>query len=393
VTPRLRLRARANGRPPARTPVPGDEKAPDAATDLTYIPGDDQALSDLDQTLADADQSAADVEQTLSDADQVGAQRDQSAADHDQQAADLDQASSNRARELGSDPLVYEQTRRIRASSTLERDISSHARQSVTHARDESAEQRDRVAAARDLAAEARDGHAAALDAEVERLAREREPDGETGLSNGQILLRAARERQRAAQSRELSAAQRAAAAEDREHAARDRQQAALDRQAFALELAISEVDEVTGALRRGVGLAAIRREIDRSRRTGTRLAVVFIDVDGLKRVNDELGHSAGDELLRSVVHCVHQELRSYDLIVRFGGDEFVCSLSGDGLASIGERFSRIGAHLSDAMPGASISIGWSQCGLEDTVETLIDRADAAMIASRRKPPVQRTAP
>ena len=87
---------------------------------------------------------------------------------------------------------------------------------------------------------------------------------------------------------------------------------------------------------------------------------------------------------MRNVVQCVSDEFRSYDLILRFGGDEFVCSLSGDGLDGISSRFERIAGRLSESTPRATISTGVSERRPEDTVETLIDRADGAMIAARR---------
>src|SRR5438132_6245992 len=84
--------------------------------------------------------------------------------------------------------------------------------------------------------------------------------------------------------------------------------------------------DDLTGALRRGTGLAMLQRELDRARRVrGRGTIVAFIDVDGLKRLNDTDGHSAGDQLLRDVVAAIRERVRSYDLVIRYGGDEFVC--------------------------------------------------------------------
>ena len=342
-------------------------------------------IADLEQTLSDAEQNSADVDQILSDSDQTGSEHDQISSDRDQAAADIDQAASDGERAQRGDPVAYERTRRMRADSTLERHTASRTRGSSSVVRDGVAEQRDRLAAARDLTSAARDQLAAALDAEIERLEREHRADEQARLSGHGIQLQAARERRLAAQSRARAALQRQAAAEDRAHAARDREFAALDRKAYAQELASAATDEVTGALRGGVGLAALQREMDRTKRTGEQLIVAFVDVDGLKAVNDNKGHSAGDALLRTVARLISDEFRSYDLILRFGGDEFVCSFSGDGLDEVGKRFERVGAHLSQAIPGASISIGVSQRRGEDTIQTLLDRADARMIGTRRE--------
>jgi diguanylate cyclase (GGDEF)-like protein len=313
-----------------------------------------------DETLAAVEQTGAGADQSLSDSDQNTSEKDQISSDRDQAAADIDQAASDGPRSESGLPADYERTR------------------------DRVSERRDGLAAARDIASAARDQLAATLDEEIERLERKRSPQQNAQSNGGRAHLRAALERRMAAESRARAALQRQAAAEDRASAARDRQHAALDRMAYAHELAAAATDEMTGALRRGVGLVALQREMDRTRRTGEQLIVAFIDVDGLKAVNDRDGHTAGDALLRTVVGLVIEEFRSYDLMLRFGGDEFVCSFSGDGLDEIGKRFDRVSVKLSNAAPGASISVGVSQRRAEDTIETLLDRADVQMIATRR---------
>jgi diguanylate cyclase (GGDEF)-like protein len=356
------------------------------SADVDQILSDsDQTGSEHDQISSDRDQAAADIDQAAADIDQAAADIDQAAADIDQAAADIDQAAGDATRVQRGDPLAYERTRRMRADSTLERHTASRVRGTSSVVRDRIAAQRDRVAAARDLTSAARDEVAAALDTEAERLEREHGAKQNGRLDDRGVQLRAGGEGRLAAQSRARAALQRRAAAEDREHAARDRQFAAFDREAYAQELTTAATDEVTGALRRGVGLAALQRELDRTRRTGEPLIVAFVDVDGLKAVNDDRGHAAGDALLRTVARLIGDEFRSYDLILRFGGDEFVCSFSGAGLADIGKRFERVGAHLTEAIPGASISIGVSKRRPADTIKTLLDRADTTMIATRRE--------
>jgi diguanylate cyclase (GGDEF)-like protein len=339
----------------------------------------EDTLSGLDQGFAEADQSAADLDQTLTDADQTSSDHDQTSADHDQEAADIDRDAGARGETAAA--ATYERTRRMRAESAEQRDVTNRSRIHTAIARDEIARQRDQLSAARDIASAARDRIAESLDDEIARLEEnERAGDGD----RGQAQLRAAQERRLAGRLRVQAAAQRKAAAEDRVHAANDRRLAALDRLSYAKELARADIDEVTGALRRRVGLTALQREMERTLRTGEPLLVVFIDVDGLKHVNDTLSHAAGDELLRAVVRCVGAEFRSYDLILRFGGDEFVCSITGDGLAGIGRRFERIAEALRKEVAGAQISVGIAERLAEDTVGSLIDRADAEMISLRR---------
>ncbi|MBA2695858.1 MAG: GGDEF domain-containing protein, partial [Actinobacteria bacterium] len=72
-----------------------------------------------------------------------------------------------------------------------------------------------------------------------------------------------------------------------------------------------------------------LEREMARSSRAREALSVAFIDVDHLKQVNDTRGHAAGDRLLQHVADALRSRLRSYDLVVRYGGDEFICVMPG----------------------------------------------------------------
>jgi diguanylate cyclase (GGDEF)-like protein len=145
-----------------------------------------------------------------------------------------------------------------------------------------------------------------------------------------------------------------------------------------------ASIDELTGLLRRGAGLLALEREIDRARRSEGRLVVAFLDVDGLKRVNDELGHAAGDRLLCDVASVLRTRLRSYDLVMRWGGDEFVCALFGAERGGAERRLDTVAAGIVAATQGRTVS--WGLVGLEasDSAETLIARADAALYERRR---------
>ena len=111
---------------------------------------------------------------------------------------------------------------------------------------------------------------------------------------------------------------------------------------------------------------------------------VAFIDVDGLKAYNDTRGHQAGDELLRGVVAAIQLGLRTYDLIVRYGGDEFVCSLAGQAPSGIRERFDRINDEIAGAFSGTGISVGLAEASKGATLEVLMAEADRAMMAGKR---------
>jgi diguanylate cyclase (GGDEF)-like protein len=222
----------------------------------------------------------------------------------------------------------------------------------------------------------------AAMDAEMVQLERADASAAQNGALNPADQTLA--DRRRAALARERAAAMRAAAASDRAAARADRLQAAEDRRAARAALLVESVDHLTGALRRNGGLDGLQRELARTRRTGESLTVAFIDVDHLKQVNDQHGHLAGDALLRAVVASVKQILRPYDLIMRYGGDEFVCILCGHNPAGLKQRFGQVADELARRHADASITVGFAHAVVNDTPEHVIARADDAMIAERR---------
>jgi diguanylate cyclase (GGDEF)-like protein len=273
---------------------------------------------------------------------------------------------------------------RARSQSHLERDIAAQARSETARIRDDDAAARDRLADQRDDAARVRDELAARLDDQTERL--ELDPRNQNGdrLHGAEILMRAAGLRKLAAATRARAAQQRDAAGSDRKLAAHDRHQAVLDRAEAAAELAAEGVDHLTKTLRRRVGLAAMQRELKRTDRSGERLVIAFVDVVGLKHLNDTDGHIAGDDLLRAVAGAIRAHLRPYDLIARYGGDEFVCSLTGIDASGARARFKQITAHLAASPHEPALAVGFAERHNTESLEDLIHRADTAMITARR---------
>ncbi|MGA8015659.1 MAG: GGDEF domain-containing protein [Candidatus Dormiibacterota bacterium] len=141
--------------------------------------------------------------------------------------------------------------------------------------------------------------------------------------------------------------------------------------------------DDLTGALRRGAGYSAARADIERARRTGLPLTLVVVDVDGLKRINDHSGHLFGDRVLRRVAGELAAAMRGYDVLIRFGGDEFLCVLGGAAKPQARRRMAGIQARLSSA--GISISFGLAELREADALDDLISRADAALYAGRTR--------
>ncbi len=234
--------------------------------------------------------------------------------------------------------------------------------------RDRNAEDRDRDAEARDEASEARSERADARDERAE--ARE---EGASELDVG------------AAADRAGALRDRRGGASDRTQAADDRDAAAADRALSARERAISSIDEPTGAYRRDSGTLELEREVARAKRTNQPLVLAFADVDGLKVTNDSLGHNAGDQRLRQTVKSIRTRLRSYDLIVRFGGDEFVCALQDITMSeAAARRFEAVNADLAETEDG-SITVGLADLRSEDSLGDLIARADEALYAQRER--------
>lgn len=143
-------------------------------------------------------------------------------------------------------------------------------------------------------------------------------------------------------------------------------------------------VDDLTGVLRRRAGLSAISHEVDRARLSSdSRLALGFLDVDGLKAVNDTRGHAAGDAALCGVAHALKCALRKQDIIFRYGGDEFVCAfphmnveLASAVLLDVWRQLSRRGMQ--------TFSAGFAELQDGDDVLRLIGRADECLYAGRR---------
>jgi diguanylate cyclase (GGDEF)-like protein len=260
--------------------------------------------------------------------------------------------------------------------------IGGDARSNAVHDEDSErpddvVDDRDRTADDRDLTSQAQDK----VSAERDERAEERDERAEVReAASDRFEPGAASDRAGAKRDRQSGAI-------DRRHAEYDREAASAERALSAHERAAFLVDELTGAHRRDAGMLELERDLARAKRTSQPFVLAFIDVDGLKATNDSLGHGAGDQLLCAAVEAIRGRFRSYDLVVRYGGDEFLCGLTDLSMEEVAERFALVNADLAAARQ-ASVTTGLAELRGRDRLENLVTRADEAMYAKRE----QRTA-
>lgn len=182
------------------------------------------------------------------------------------------------------------------------------------------------------------------------------------------------------------------------EHAIR--LQAFADQAAIAIENArlyaeverLATLDEVTGILNRRRLFQLGRREMELSRRYGTSLAAILLDIDLFKKINDTYGHTAGDRVLSGIASAINHNIREIDLFGRYGGEEFVILLPSTGAAAareVAERVRELVAGLRfDTERGpleVTISLGVAMLTTDvPSLATLIDRADQAMYSAKQ---------
>ncbi len=153
---------------------------------------------------------------------------------------------------------------------------------------------------------------------------------------------------------------------------------------------ACADIDLLTGIRnRRGFG-----RELERSlayaKRYGVKAALVYLDLDGLKPINDRFGHAAGDAVLRAVAQVLKQDTRASDVVARLGGDEFAVLLWNVAEADARAKALRLEEAVADtAVPvgpdeiSVGASAGLAMLGALDSADFVLDAADKAMYARK----------
>jgi len=152
---------------------------------------------------------------------------------------------------------------------------------------------------------------------------------------------------------------------------------------------AAATMDRLTGTLNRNGCEQIFTRELERAQRYRSQLALIFIDLDHFKRVNDVHGHERGDRVLEQFPQVIRAQLRSSDILGRWGGEEFIVltpSTSLEGAAKLAEKLrEQVEASQPDALDEVTISAGVAELRDTDTLDSLVRRADAALYAAKSR--------
>jgi diguanylate cyclase (GGDEF)-like protein len=158
-----------------------------------------------------------------------------------------------------------------------------------------------------------------------------------------------------------------------------DEERAAMARLAYT--------DALTGLFNR----PALHEELAAALASDDDVALVFLDLDGFKSVNDELGHTAGDVVLAEIARRIRATVRTEDAVARLGGDEFVVVVQGEATAAVDDLAARLRTAVEEPIEvmGVSVQVGGScgavVAGSRDHVDSLLRRADRAMYEAKRR--------
>lgn len=148
--------------------------------------------------------------------------------------------------------------------------------------------------------------------------------------------------------------------------------------------------DALTGIFNRRAVLEALEREISRARREGGRMSVGMLDIDHFKKINDTYGHQAGDDVLIGFARTVQRNLREYDIIGRYGGEEFLIISPGPHGEQMDVVFERVRTRVAETpietaagSISITVSIGTASGGGETPVDDLLRKADGALYRAK----------
>ncbi len=159
----------------------------------------------------------------------------------------------------------------------------------------------------------------------------------------------------------------------------------------YALINQVCTVDHLTGVWNRHAMAMKLVEESERTQRSGQACALCMLDIDHFKRVNDDYGHMAGDEVLQAFTSLIGDELRKYDSLFRYGGEEFLLVLPNTTLENAELLLNRIREILSStpittgkgAVIHITASFGIALLGGHESIEDALEHADHALLAAK----------
>lgn len=156
----------------------------------------------------------------------------------------------------------------------------------------------------------------------------------------------------------------------------------------------LASIDGMTGVLNKKSGLGFLEREFKLSQSNNKNLVVCFIDVDGLKTINDSFGHGEGDKLLMCIAKILKEGIRKTDFVIRMGGDEFLIVFPGTTMKEVNKAWGRVLRSLDEINKNnekynLSISYGFYEYikKMEEKLSTseIIKNADIEMYKMKRE--------
>jgi diguanylate cyclase (GGDEF)-like protein len=149
----------------------------------------------------------------------------------------------------------------------------------------------------------------------------------------------------------------------------------------------LATVDPLTGLHNRRNAEQLLASEMARAQRYNHPLAVLMLDLDGFKQINDRHGHAAGDIVLREFSSRLRSAIRGSDTAMRMGGDEFLVLLPGtrpEEVRHLLRRLERVSVTLGQTAIEVTFSAGWAGCVAGETPAQILERADRALYAEKR---------
>jgi len=151
----------------------------------------------------------------------------------------------------------------------------------------------------------------------------------------------------------------------------------------------LATTDTLTGIANRREFNMQLLKEIERAKRYGTPLSLVMYDIDYFKRVNDTFGHDAGDSVLKALTTIVKSNVRSVDIVARWGGEEFMILMPQSDVEAAGDAAEKLRQKVVqypfEQVGNLTVSFGVTAFASQDDVDTFVKRVDNALYQAKEK--------